>query len=57
MSTILHPHVMCVWGDIFIELGTSVMTFKPSVEVCQTCGECVNHLHHIHHCGITISTS
>ena len=54
MSTLLHLHVMCVWGDIPIGLGTS---FKPSVEIYQTCGECINHLHHIHHSGITISAS
>ena len=57
MSTLLHPHITCVWGDIPIRLGTSVVTFKPSIEVCQTGGECINYLHHIHHSGITISTS
>ena len=57
MSTLLQPHVTCVLGDIPIGLGTSVATFKPSVEDCQTCGECVDHLHHIHHSGIAISTS
>ena len=41
-------------GDIPIGLGTSVVTFKPFVEVCQTYGECVNHVHHIHHSKITI---
>ena len=55
MSTLLQPHVTCVLGDIPIGLGTSVATFKPSVEVCQTGGECINHLNHIHHSGITIS--
>ena len=55
MSTLLHPHATCVWGDIPIRLATSVVTFKPSVEVCQTGGKCINHLHHIHHSGITIS--
>ena len=57
MSTLLHPHVTCVWGDIPIGLGTSVATFKPSGEACQTSGECINHFHHIHHSGITILTS
>ena len=54
MSTLLHPHVICVWGDIPIGLGTSVVAFKPSVEACQTGGKCINHLHHIHHSRITI---
>ena len=57
MSILLHPHVICIWGDILIGLGTGVMTFKHSVEVSQTGSECINHLHHIHHSGITISTS
>ena len=56
MSTLFHPHVMCVWGDILIGLGTSVVTFKPSIEIGQTSGECINHLYNIHHFGITIST-
>ena len=56
MSTLFHPHVMCVWGDILIGLGTSVVTFKPSIEICQTSGECINHLYNIHHFRITIST-
>ena len=47
MHTLLHPHVTCVWGDIPIGLGTSVVTFKPSVEVSQTSGESINHLHQI----------
>ena len=55
MSTLLHPHITCVWGDIPIGLGTSVVTFKPSVEVCQIGGECINHLHYIHHPGVSIS--
>ena len=55
MSTVFHPYVTCIWGDIPIGLGMRVMTFKPSVEVCQTCGEYINHLHYIHHSGITIS--
>ena len=25
MSTLLHPYIMCVWGDIPIGLGTSVV--------------------------------
>ena len=57
MSTFHHPHVMCVWGDILIGLGTRVRTFKPSSEAFQTVGECINHLHHVHHSGITISIS
>ena len=57
MSTHLHPHVTSVWGDIPIGLGTSVVAFKPSVEVCQIGYECINHLHHIHHSRITILTS
>ena len=48
-STLLHSHITCVWGDIPIGLGTSVVTFKRSVEVCQISGECINHFHHIHH--------
>ena len=57
MSTPFHPHGTCVWGDIPIGLGTSVVSFKPSGEACQTSGECINHLHHVHHTGITILTS
>ena len=57
MSTLLHPHVTCVWGDIPIGLGMSVVAFKPSREACQTGGECIDHFHHIHHFEITISTS
>ena len=57
MSTLFHPHVTCVWGDILIGLGTGVRAFKPSCEAFQTVGECPNHLHHIHHSGITTSTS
>ena len=57
MSTPLHPHVMCIWGDILIGLGTSVKAFKPSGEAFQGGGECTNHFHHIHHSGITIWTS
>ena len=57
MSTLHHPHVTCVWGDILIGLGTRVMTFKPSSEAFQAVGECTNHLHHVHHSGITISIS
>ena len=57
MSIPFHPHGMCVWGDIPIGLGTSVVSFKPSGEACQTSGECINHLHHVHHTGITILTS
>ena len=57
MSTLLHLHVTCSWGDIPIGLGTSVEAFKPFVEACQTGGECINHLHHLHHSWITISTS
>ena len=34
MSTLLHSHVMCVWGDIPIRLGTGVVTFKPFEEAC-----------------------
>ena len=57
MSTILHPHVTCIWGDIPIGLGTRVRTFKPSKEAFQAVGECTNHLHHVYHSGITISIS
>ena len=57
MSTLHHPHVTCVWGDILIGLGMRVRTFKPSSEAFQTVGECTNHLHHVHHSGITISIS
>ena len=32
MSTFLHPHITCVWGDIPIGLGMGVVTFKPSVK-------------------------
>ena len=56
MSTLLHPHVTCVWGDIPIGLGTNVMAFKPSVEVCQTGGECINHPYHIPYSEITFLT-
>ena len=54
MNTLLHPHVMCIWGDIPIGLGTRVRNFKPSSETFQAVGECTNHLHHVHHSGITI---
>ena len=57
MSTLFHPHVTCVWGDILIRLGTGVRAFKPSCEAFQAVGECTNHLYHVHHFGITISTS
>ena len=57
MSTLLHLNVKCVWDDIPIGLGMWIVTFKPAVEVCQTCGECLNHLHYIHHTGISILTS
>ena len=57
MSTLFHPHVTCVWGDIHIGLGTRVRAFKLSCEAFQAVGECTNHLHHVHHSGITISTS
>ena len=40
MSTLFHPHVTCVWGDILIGLGTGVRTFKLSCEAFQTVGEC-----------------
>ena len=33
MSTLLHPHVTCVWSDIPIGLGTRVRTFKPSMKL------------------------
>ena len=32
LSTPLHPHVTCIWGDILIGLGMRVRTFKPSSE-------------------------
>ena len=51
------PHVMCVWGDIPIGLGTRVRTFKPFSEAFQVVGECTNHLHHVHHSKITILIS
>ena len=57
MSTLFHPHVTCVWGDILVGLGTGVRAFKPLCEAFQAIGECTNHLHHVHHSGITISTS
>ena len=57
MSTLFHPHVTCVWGDILIGLGTRVRAFKPSCEAFQIVGECPNHLHHVYHSGITTSTS
>ena len=57
MSTLLHPHVTCVWGDILVGLGTRVRTFKPSSVAFQAVGKCTNHLHHVHHFGITISFS
>ena len=57
MSTLFHPHVTCVWGDILIGLGTGVRAFKHSCEAFQTVGECPNHLHHVYHSGITTSTS
>ena len=57
MSNPLQPHVTCVWGDIPIGLGTWIVTFKPAIEVCQTCGECLNHVHYIHHIRISILTS
>ena len=57
MSNPLHPHVTCVWGDIPIRLGMWIVSFKPAVEVCQTCGECLNHLHYFHHTRISILTS
>ena len=56
MSTLLHPHDTCIWGDILKGLGTIVVTFKPSGEACQTCSEGINHLHHIPHFGITFLT-
>ena len=56
MSTLLHLHVTCVWGDIPIGFGTRVRTFKLSSEAFQAVGECTNHLHHVHHFEITIST-
>ena len=57
MSTLLHPYITCIWGDIPIGLGMSVVAFKLSIETCHTDGECINHFHHIHHSRITISTS
>ena len=57
MSTLLHPHVTCVWGDIPIGLGSRVRTFKPSSEAFQAVGERINHLYHVYHSGITISIS
>ena len=57
MSTPLHPHVTCIWGDIPIGLGTWIVTFKPAVEVCQTCSECLNHFHYVHHTGLSILIS
>ena len=56
MSTLLHPHDTCVWGDIPWGLGTIIMTFKPSGEAFQTGGECINHPHHIPHFGIAFLT-
>ena len=55
MSTLLHPHVTYVSGDIPVGLGTRVRTFKPSSEAFQAIGESTNHFHHVHHFGITIS--
>ena len=57
MSTLFHPHVTCIWGDILIGLGIGVRAFKPSCEAFQTVGECPNHLHHVYHFGIITSTS
>ena len=57
MSTLFHPHVTCVWGEIHLGSGTGVRVFKPSCEVFQVFGECTYHLHHNHHSGITISAS
>ena len=57
MSTLFHPHVTCVWGDILIGLGTGVWAFKPSCEAFQIVGECPNHLHHVYHSGIITLTS
>ena len=57
MSTLLHPHVTCVWGDILVGLGTRVRTFTPSSEDFQAVGKCTNHLHHVHHFRIIISIS
>ena len=57
MSTLFHPHVTYVWGDILIGLGTGVRAFKPLCKAFQTIGECPNHLHHIHHSEITTSIS
>ena len=57
MSTLHHPHVTCIWGDILTGLGTRVRTFKPFSEAFQVVGECTNHLHRIHHSEITISIS
>ena len=57
MSTSLHSHITCVWGDIPIGLGTWIVTLKPAVEVCQTCSECLNHFHYVHHTGLSILIS
>ena len=57
MSTLFHPYVTSVWGDILIGLGTGVRSFKPSCEAFQIVGECPNHLHHVYHSGITTLTS
>ena len=57
MSTPLHPHVTCVWGDIPIGLDTWIVTFKPAVEVCQTCSECLNNFHYVHHTRLSILIS
>ena len=57
MSTLFHPHVTCIWGDILVGLGTGVSAFKPSCEAFQPVGECPNHLHHVHHSEITSLTS
>ena len=56
MCTLLHPHDMCVWGDIPRGLSTIVVTFKPSSEACQPGSEGIIHLHHIPHFGITFLT-
>ena len=57
MSIPLHPHITCIWGDIPIGLGMWIVTFKPAIEVRQTCGECLNHLHYVHLTRISILTS
>ena len=57
MSTSLHPHVMCVWGDIPMGLVTRVRTFKPPREAFQACGESTDHFHHINHSGIAVLAS